>query len=152
MLPGLCFGLHALCNHLGGVLGCEHSCQAKVEDIGDVVDKAVASALMREGLGGVTELGTMAKGIHSFEHEAADNDPQGWANAAALAGAMGGMEGGARVASGGDAVGHLNKVVGMEQDSGCHEASSSRDALATAEEHGKIDNDAAKTWRHIHVK
>ncbi len=53
-------------------MGSNHSSEAEIEDVGDVVNEAIAGALVREGLGWVAELGAMTQGIHSLEHEAAD--------------------------------------------------------------------------------
>jgi hypothetical protein len=150
--PSLCFRLHSLCNHLFGVVGSYHSCDAKIENIGDVVNESVAGALMGEGLGGVAKLGAMAQGIHSLEHEAAYEDPQGWANAAALAWAMGRMEWRAGVASRGDAMSCFDEVIGMEKNGGCHEAGASGDSLASAQEHGEVDYDTIKTGSGVHVE
>jgi hypothetical protein len=39
-------------------------------------------------------------------------------------------------------VGGFDKIVSMEEDGCCHEAGSSSDTLAAAEEHGKVNDDA----------
>ena len=70
--PGLGLGLHALGDHVWAVVLREHGSQAKVENVGDVVDEAVADSLVRVFLSGVTEFGALAVGVHGLEHEAAD--------------------------------------------------------------------------------
>jgi hypothetical protein len=69
-LPDLGLSLHVLGYHLGRVCGRDHCRKSEIEDVGHVADKAIASTLVREGLGGVTELCAMAHLVHGLEHQA----------------------------------------------------------------------------------
>jgi hypothetical protein len=112
-LPGLGLRLHALCYHLGGVLSRDHCCKPKIEDVGNVIDEAVAGTLVGEGLGGVAELCALAHFIHGLEHQATNQDPKCRANAATLARTMGGVERGGRVAPRGNTVSRFDKIVSV---------------------------------------
>jgi hypothetical protein len=88
------FGPHPACPGQSSVqsigwLTC--SGESKIEDLCDVINKSVPCTLLREeGVRGVTELHTLAQGIHGLKHKAAGQYPQGWSNVeAALAWVIG---------------------------------------------------------------
>jgi len=151
-LPSLSLGVHTLGDHVGAVVGGKHGGEAKVKDVGDVINKAVADPLVRELLSRVAELCSLAHGIHGAEHQAADEDPEGWSDPATLPRAVGWVPEGGGIGSGGDAMGCFHEVVCLEEHRRAHEADAGRYALGSAEEHGERDHDAVEAGRRVHVE
>jgi hypothetical protein len=92
--PYLGLGLEAVGELNGAIVVAEHVGNAEVAEVGDVVDKAVACALMGLGLAWVAEFGALAELGHGFEEKAADDEPESRGHSATLSWSMGWVIGG----------------------------------------------------------
>ena len=116
--------------------------ESEVEEVGNIVDEAVAGTAMKDLVFGVTERYAMAVLIHRREEEAADNHPQSRGLAAALAWAVGGLIGCGSVGAFGDSEAGLDRVTGGEKGLGAHLAGREGDTVFLAEDQGEEHDDA----------